>query len=53
MEVIDLLLHVNAAIVLITFVFLHRLGSLLILLLDLVENFLQLIQVETAPSLKL
>lgn len=53
MEMIHLLLHVNAAIVLITLVFLHRLCRFLVLLLYLVEYFLEFIEVEAAPCLQL
>ena len=53
MKVIDLLLHVDAAIMFITFVLIHGFVCLLVLLFDLVKYFLQLIEVKTAPSLKL
>ena len=52
-EMIHLLLHVNAAIVLITLVFLHRLCRFLVLLLYLVEYFLEFIEVKAAPCLQL
>ena len=42
----------NASVVLITFVFFHRFCSLVILLLDIVEDFLKFVEVQTPPYLQ-
>ena len=52
-EVIDLLGHVNASVVLIALILLHCFHRLMELLLNTVENFLQLVKVQTAPRLQL
>ena len=52
-KMVDLLLHVNVAIVFISFSVLHGLDRLLILCFNLAEYLLQLVEVEAAPGLQL
>lgn len=52
-KMVDLLLHVNVAIVFISFSVLHGLDCLLILCFNLAEYLLQLVKVEAAPGLQL
>ena len=49
---IDLLLHVNVPVMLITLILLMCLGSFLKLLLNFIENLLQLVKILTLPSLQ-
>ena len=52
MQVIHLLLHVNEPVMLITLILFMRLGRLLKLLLNLVEDLLQFVKILALPSLK-
>ena len=52
-KMVNLLLHVNVAIVFISFSVLHGLDCLLILCFNLAEYLLQLVEVEAAPGLQL
>ena len=50
---VNLLLHMDVTIVLVSLIFLHGLACLFKLLFDLVEDLLQLVEVLTPPRLKL
>lgn len=53
MQMIYLLLYVDAPVVLVTFVVFHCFGGLIVMLLYFIENFLQFVKVETSPGLQL